>query len=180
MLKRPLKTARYFSSNLSFSPWQSVGSTWSRQVPVLSARYEYLTVENPSNLSSIRLVWQVSRIGPPFTEKKIETKIAAANAGCRNKMKARQRKISRQQLSSTLRQQENRNLKENNSMTLWISVRTLHAYKSRRFGHPPPPPPSTTCHGTILYLYSHAVNAPVHYIRTCWSTNIEVEVLMRL
>ena len=92
--KRPLKTACYFSSNLSFSPWQSVGSTWSRQVPVLSARYEYLTVENPANLSSIRLVWQVSRLGAPFTEKKIETKIAAANAGCRNKMKAHQRKIS--------------------------------------------------------------------------------------
>ena len=98
--KRPLKTACYFSSNLSFSPWQSVGSTWCRQLPVLSARYEYLTVKNSSNLSSIRLVWQVSQIGAPFTEKKIETKIAAANAGCRNKVKARQRKISRQQLSS--------------------------------------------------------------------------------
>ena len=56
----------------------------------------------------------MSRIGAPFTEKKIETKIAAANAGCRNKMNVRQRKIShlRVQLSSTLRQQENRNLKK--------------------------------------------------------------------
>ena len=50
---------------------------------------EYLTVENPSNPSSIRLVWPVSRIGVPFLEEKIETKIAAANAGCRNKMKER-------------------------------------------------------------------------------------------
>ena len=71
-----------------------------------SARYEYLTVENPSYPSSIRLVWQVSRIGAPVTEKKIEMKIAAANAGCRNKMKGCQRKINRLQLSSTLRQQE--------------------------------------------------------------------------
>ena len=92
VLKRPPKTAYYFSSNLTFSPRQSVGSTWSRRLPVLSARYEYLTVENPSNPSSIRLVWQVSRIGAPFTEKKTETKIAAVNAGCRNKLKARQKK----------------------------------------------------------------------------------------
>ena len=40
--------------------------------------------------------------------------MAAPNAGCRNKMKARQRKICRQQLPSTLRQQENRNLKKIN------------------------------------------------------------------
>ena len=56
----------------------------------------------------------MSRIGAPFTEKKSETKIAAANTGWRNKMKGCQRKISRQQLSSTLRQQEYRNLKKNN------------------------------------------------------------------
>ena len=82
--------------------WVYLISTGTR-LAVLSARYEYLTVENSSNLSSIRVVWQVSRIGAPFTEKKIETKITAANAGCRNKMKARQRKISRHPLSSTLR-----------------------------------------------------------------------------
>ena len=151
MLKRPLKTACYFSSNLSFSPWQSVGFTWSRQVPVLSARHEYLTVENPSNLSSIRLVWQVSRIGAPFTEKKIETKIAAANAGCRNKMKARQRKISRQQLSSTNRQQENRNLKKNNRWHFEFQCVLYMRINRLAFGHPPPPPSTglPTCGTTV-------------------------------
>ena len=55
----------------------------------------------------------MSRIPVPLTDKIIETKIAAKNAGYRSKLKGRQRKISRQQLSSTLRQQENRNLKKN-------------------------------------------------------------------
>ena len=136
MLKWPLKTACYFSSNLSFSPWQSVGSTWSRQLPVLSARYEYLTVESPSNPSSIRLVWQVSRTGAPFTEKKIETKIAAANAGCRNKMKARQRKkILASSFPQHLVRKNTRNLKKNN--VLRVSGRTLHAYKLSHLWSPP-------------------------------------------
>ena len=104
--------------------------------PVLSARYEYLTVEYPSNLSSTRLVWQVSRIGAPFTDKKIETKIAAANAGCRNKMKAHQSKISRQQLSSTLRQQENRSLKKNNRWHLDFQCVLDMPFNRLAFGHP--------------------------------------------
>ena len=80
-----------------------------------------LTVENPSS-PSIRLVWQVSRIGAPFTEKKSEAKIAAVNAGCRNKMEVCQRKISRMQLSSALRQQENRYLKKKIDDTLDFSA----------------------------------------------------------
>ena len=136
VLKRPLKTAYYFSSNLNISSWQSVGYTSSRQLPVLSARCECLTVEIPSNPSSIWLVWQMSRIGVPFTEKKIETQIAAANAGCWSKMKVRQRRISRPQLSSTPCQQENQKFEGKYSMVLRISVRTLHAYRSPRLWSP--------------------------------------------
>ena len=85
----------------------------------------------------------MSRIGAPFTEKKIETKFAAANAGCRNKMKARQRKISRQQLSSTLRQQENRNSKKNNRRHFEFQCVLYMRINRLAFGRPPPPPPST-------------------------------------
>ena len=161
VLKRPLKIACYFSSNLTFSPWQSVGSTWSRQVSVLSARYEYLTVINPSNLSSIRLVWQVSCIGAPFTEKKIETKTAAANGVCRNKMKARQRKISRQQLPSALHQQENRNLKNNNRWHLEFHSVLYMLTNPLAFGHLP-----------LLYMYFfREYSCQLHGVRFWCSAN---------